>query len=110
MPLGCGSSGVSCCAGFWWWRRVWVWVRLPFRRVLKLRSPGLREGKPQVEEYGLDGLAASAELVLAGLGPLAAGFARLAVQAGRAVTLQEMEGRVWEEGRRLLCGLVQLGL
>jgi hypothetical protein len=63
-----------------------------------------------VEEYGLDGLAASAELVLAGLGPLAAGFARLAVQAGRAVTLEEMEGRVWEEGRRLLCGLVQLGL
>lgn len=59
---------------------------------------------------GLDGLAASAELVLAGLGPLAAGFARLAVQASRAVTLQEMEGRVWEEGRKLLCGLVQLGL
>ena len=63
-----------------------------------------------MEEYGLDGLAASADAVLAGLGPLAAGFARLAVQAGRAVTLEEMEGRVWEEGRRLLCGLVQLGL
>jgi hypothetical protein len=63
-----------------------------------------------VEEYGLDGLAASADAVLAGLGPVAAGFARLAVEAGRAVTLEEMEGRVWEEGRRLLCGLVQLGL
>jgi len=77
-----------------------------------------------VEEYGLDGLAASAEpvlggldelaasaeAVLAGLGPLAAGFARLAVQAGRAVTLQEMEGRVAGEGRELLCGLIQLGL
>ncbi|HSS90169.1 MAG TPA: ISKra4 family transposase [Streptosporangiaceae bacterium] len=59
---------------------------------------------------GLDELAASAEAVLAGLGPLAAGFARLAVQAGRAVTLQEMEGRVAGEGRKLLCGLIQLGL
>jgi hypothetical protein len=63
-----------------------------------------------VEEYGLDELAASAEAVLAGLGPLAAGFARLAVQVSRAVTLEEMEGRVTERGRELLCGLVQLGL
>jgi hypothetical protein len=63
-----------------------------------------------VEEYGLDELAASAEAVLAGLGPLAAGFARLAVQASRAVTLEEMEGRVVAEGRKLLCGLVQLGV
>jgi hypothetical protein len=63
-----------------------------------------------VEQYGLDELAASADAVLAGLGPLAAGFARLAVQASRAVMLEEMEGRVWEEGRALLCGLVQLGL
>jgi len=63
-----------------------------------------------VEEYGLDELAASGEPVLAGLGPLAAGFARLAVQASRAVTLEEMEGLVWERGRELLCGLVQLGV
>lgn len=63
-----------------------------------------------MEEYGLDELAASAEAVLAGLGPLAAGFARLAGEAGRAVTLEEMEGRVWERGRELLCGLVQLAL
>jgi hypothetical protein len=90
--------------------RGWVWVRLPFRMVLELRDPGLREGKPQVEEYGLDELAASAESVAAGLGPLAAGFARLAVEAGGAVTLDAMEGLVWEEGRKLLCGLVQLGL
>jgi hypothetical protein len=68
------------------------------------------EGKPQVEEYGLDELAASAEAVLAGLGPLAAGLARLAGEAGRAVTLEAMEGLVWEQGRKLLCGLVQLGL
>jgi hypothetical protein len=63
-----------------------------------------------VEEYGLDELAASGEPVLAGLGLLAAGFARLAVQASRAVTLEEMEGLVWERGRELLCGLVQLGV
>ena len=71
---------------------------------------GTRERKPQVEQYGLDELAASAEAVLPGLGPLAAGFARLAVQASRAVTLQEMEGRVAGDGRKLLGGLVQLGL
>jgi hypothetical protein len=63
-----------------------------------------------VEEYGLDGLAASGEAVLAGLGPLAAGLGRLAVEAGRAVTLDAMEGLVWERGLELLCGLVQLGL
>ena len=54
--------------------RGWVWVRLPFRMVLKCEI-GTAEGKPQVEEYGLDELAASAEAVLAGLGPLAAGLA-----------------------------------
>ena len=43
---------------------------------------GTAEGKPRVEEYGLDGLAASADAVLAGLGPLAAGLARLAVRGG----------------------------
>jgi hypothetical protein len=63
-----------------------------------------------VEEYGLDGLAASGEAVLAGLGPLAAGLGRLAVEASRAVTLDAMEGLVWERGLELLCGLVQLGL
>ena len=63
-----------------------------------------------MEEYGLDGLAASAEAVLAGLGPLAAGLARLAVEAGRAVTLDAMELLVIEQGRELLRGLVQLAL
>jgi hypothetical protein len=63
-----------------------------------------------VEEYGLDGLAASAEAVLAGLGPLAAGLGRLAVEAGGAVTLDAMEVLVTERGRELLCGLVQLAL
>jgi hypothetical protein len=63
-----------------------------------------------VEEYGLDELAASAESVLAGLGPLAAGLARLAGEACRAVTLDAMEVLVIERGRELLRELVQLSL
>jgi hypothetical protein len=63
-----------------------------------------------VEQYGLEELAASAEAVLAGLGPLAAGLAGLAVEAGRAVTLDAMEALVAGRGRELLRGLVQLGL
>jgi hypothetical protein len=63
-----------------------------------------------VEQYGLDELAASAEAVLAGLGPLAAGLARLAGEAGRAVTLEAMEGLVAVQGRDLLRGVVQLSL
>jgi len=63
-----------------------------------------------VEEYGLDELAASAEAVMAGLGPLAVQLAGLAAEAGRAVTLDAMEGRVVEDGRDLLRGVVQLGL
>jgi hypothetical protein len=63
-----------------------------------------------VEEYGLEELAASAEAVVAGLGPLAAGLARLAGEAGRAVTLDAMELLVAEQGRELLRGLVQLTL
>ena len=63
-----------------------------------------------MEGYGLDELAASAEAVLAGLGPLAVGLAGLAAEAGRAVTLDAMEALVTGRGRELLCGLVQLGL
>jgi hypothetical protein len=63
-----------------------------------------------VEQYGLEELAASAEAVLPGLGPLAAGLAGLAVEAGRAVTLDAMEVLVIERGRELLRGLVQLSL
>ena len=63
-----------------------------------------------MEEYGLDELAASAEAVLAGLGPLAVRLAGLAVEAGRAVTLDAMEVLVTEQGRELLLGLVQLAL
>jgi len=71
---------------------------------------GTAEGKPQWKSTGLDELAASAEAVLAGLGPLAAGLARLAGEAGRAVTLDAMETLVIERGRELLRGLVQLSL
>ena len=63
-----------------------------------------------MEQYGLDGLAASAEGVLPGLGPLAAGLARLAGEAGQAVTLEAMEQLVIERGRELLRGVVQLSL
>ena len=63
-----------------------------------------------MEEYGLDELAASADAVMAGLGPLAAGLARLAVEAGRAVTLEEMELLASEQGREMLRGVVQLSL
>src|SRR5579862_3633684 len=47
---------------------------------------------------------------MAGLGPLAAGLARLAVAAGQAVTLADMELLAVEQGRELLRGLVQLAL
>src|SRR5438034_667376 len=107
MPQGCGSSGVSCLLSWCW--RVWVWVRLPFRMVLRCES-GTRERKPQVEQYGLDDLAASGEAVLAGLGPLVAGLAGLAVEACGAVTLDAMEVLVAGRGRELLRGLVQLAL
>ena len=63
-----------------------------------------------MEEYGLDELAASAEAVVPGLGPLAVALAQLAAGAGRAVTLDAMEGLVTGDGRKLLCGVVQLGL
>ena len=63
-----------------------------------------------MEGYGLEELAASAEAVMAGLGPLAAGLARLAGEAGRAVTLDAVELVVAERGRELLRGLVQLAL
>jgi len=63
-----------------------------------------------VEQYGLDELAASAESVMAGLGPLAVRLARLAVEASRAVTLDGMEQRVVTGGQKLLNGVVQLGL
>ena len=100
------SQSETGFAGLW---RVCSWVRLPFRRVLS-REIGTAKGKPQVEQYGLDELAASAEAVLAGLGPLAAGLARLAVEAGGAVTLDAMEVLVTGRGPDLLRGVVQLGL
>jgi hypothetical protein len=63
-----------------------------------------------VEQYGLDVLAASADAVVAGLGPLAVGLARLAGEAGQAVTLDAMELLVAGRGRELLRGVLQLCL
>ncbi len=71
---------------------------------------GIVEGKPLMEQYGLDELAASADAVVPGLGPLATGLARLAAGAGRAVTLEAMELMVAGRGRELLRGLLQLCL
>jgi hypothetical protein len=63
-----------------------------------------------VEEYGLGELAASAEAVMAGLGPLVAGLAALVAGAGRAGTLDAMEALVTGQGRDLLRGVIQHGL
>jgi hypothetical protein len=63
-----------------------------------------------VEGYGLDELAASADAVVAGLGPLTVMLARLAVAAGQAVTLEDMELLASERGREILRGVVQLSL
>ena len=103
MSRGCGSFGVTAAVG---WLRVGE-ASVPM--VLKCEI-GIAEGKPLMEQYGLDELAASAEAVLAGLGPLAAGLARLAGEACQAVTLDAMEVLVIGQGRELLRGLVQLAL
>ena len=63
-----------------------------------------------MEGHGLDELAASADAVVAGLGPLAVQLARLAVEAGRAVTLNAMELLAIGQGREISRGVVQLGL
>jgi hypothetical protein len=76
----------------------------------ELRSSGPAEGKPRVEEYGLDRLAASADAVMAGLGPLAVTLAGLAGEAERQVTLDAIEVLVVEQGRELLRRVVQRSL
>ena len=63
-----------------------------------------------MEGYGLEELAASADAVVAGLGPLAVQLARLALRGGQAVTLDAMELLVVERGREILRGVVQLSL
>ena len=103
MPHGCGSFGVTAAVG---WLRVGE-ASVPMVLTCEI---GIAEGKPLMEQYGLDELAASAEAVLAGLGPLAAGLARLAGEACQAVTLDAMEVLVIGQGRELLRGLVQLAL
>ena len=63
-----------------------------------------------MEQYGLDALAASADAVVPGLGPLTVMLARLAVEAGQAVTLEDMELLASEQGREILRGVLQLSL
>jgi hypothetical protein len=60
--------------------------------MVLIAKSGSAEGKPQVEEYGLGGLAASADAVTEGLGPLAVMLARLAGQ--RTQARQRLPGRV----------------
>jgi hypothetical protein len=72
--------------------------------MVLIAKSGSAEGKPQVEEYGLGGLAASADAVVAGLGPLAVMLAELAGEAERLATLDAMEVLVAGQGRELLPG------
>ena len=88
----------------------WLRVREASVPMVLVCEIGIAEGKPLMEQYGLDELAASAESVLGGLGPLAAELAGLAGAAVRAVTLEEMELLVIEQGQKLLRGVVQLGV
>ena len=94
--------------GVVWLRRGLVWVRLPFLMVLSCedRDQG-REAS--VEEYGLEALAASAEAVVPGLGPLAVMLARLAEGACRFQALDGLVGGAVEGGREVARGVAQLG-
>src|SRR5712664_1196132 len=72
---------------------------------------GIAEGKPLMEQYGLDELAASADAVVPGLGVLVAGLAGLVAGltgAGAAgLSFGEVEQRVMTQGRELLQKVVQ---
>ena len=94
----------------WWLGCGWLLVRLPFRMVLKCEVRDQRKGSLRWKSTGWMSWRRARRRWLAGLGPLAAGLARLAVEAGRAVTLEAMEGLVAGRGRELLRGVVQLGL
>ena len=91
-------------------RRVCSWVRLPFRRVLKLRSRDLRKGSLRWKSTGWRGWRRARRRWCRGWGRWRWQLAGLAAEAGRAVTLDAMEVLVTEQGRKLLCGLVQLAL
>ena len=98
-------------------------VRLPFRTVLSC-DIGTREGKPRVEGYAADGLAASGEVLppdLArvaaaaeaaepGSGPVAVRAVRMIRAAGRLAALDDMEALAVEESRRIGCESLQLAL
>jgi hypothetical protein len=72
---------------------------------------GIAEGKPLMEQYGLDELAASADAVVPGLGVLVAGLAGLVAGltgAGAAgLSFDDVEQRVMTRGRELLQKVVQ---
>ena len=72
---------------------------------------GIAEGKPQMEQYGLDELAASADAVVPGLGVLAAGLAGLVtglIGPGAAgLSFDDVEQQVMTQGRELLAKVIQ---
>lgn len=105
-------------------------VRLPFRTVLSCDT-GTREGKPRVEGYAVDGLAAGGEPAAEGGEVLAPELARVAAAAeaaepgsgraavrvvllvraaGRLGTLEDMEVLAVEESRRIGRDSLQLAL
>jgi len=63
-----------------------------------------------MEQYAVTELAASADALLAGLGPVVAELMLLAEDAGRAVTLHAMEDLIAERGREILRRLLQRSL
>jgi hypothetical protein len=74
---------------------------------------GISGREASVEEYVLDALAASAESVVPGLGPLAGMLAGLAGElagGAAAMTLEAMEELVVVRGRELLRAVFQFGL
>jgi hypothetical protein len=74
-----------------------------------VRNPDLGK-EASVDEYELEALAASAEAVVPGLGPLAVMLARLADTASGPQSLDVMVAGVVAEARELLRGVVQLGV
>ena len=106
-------------------RRVWVRVRLPFRTVLSCEIRDRRK-EASVEEYAADGLAASgqpgmrpagmaavaaaAEAVEPGTGPLVVRLIGLVRAAAGAVRLEEIEVLAVEGARDLGRGALQLAL
>jgi hypothetical protein len=71
---------------------------------------GTTEGKPRVEQYVLDGLAATADGVLPGSGPLVVMLVSVLAELSGAVVLDELEQAAVARGRELTRRAVQYAL